>query len=127
MPACENYTNFMLKIGQCHEDFSWLQGLIALLPCTLVYAKIGDWMIASGIIPTIKRYAEFIDTYRDQARRDRLIGFLELTNRAVNNCSYKQREKLKEMFQKVCEYEYAFWEDAYQYGTQTINRMMIDN
>ena len=119
-PACMKYTKLVRKLGRCCGNFSWIQGLIALLPCTLVYAKIGDWMIASGVCPTIKRYADCIDTHRDQGRRDRLVGFLQLTDRVVNNCSHVQRQKLKKLFQKVCEYEYAFWNDAYHYGTQKI-------
>ncbi|CAF3593066.1 unnamed protein product, partial [Rotaria socialis] len=118
MPACANYTKFMLTPVTCNDDFAWVRGLVTLLPCTLVYAKVGDWMIASGVQPTVKRYADIIDYYRDQARRDRLIYFLELTNRVVHDFSFEQRNKLKQLFRQVCEYEYAFWDESYRYGTQ---------
>ncbi|CAF4271938.1 unnamed protein product, partial [Rotaria magnacalcarata] len=70
----------------------WIKGLIALLPCTLLCFKVGAWMIASGVQPTVRRYADFIDYYRDQVRRDRLIYFLDLTNRLVNDCSHEQKK-----------------------------------
>ena len=126
-PACMKYTKLVLKLGRCRGKLSWIKGLIALLPCTLVYAKVGDWMITRGVCPTIKRYADCIDTHRDQARRNRLIGFLQLINRVVNNCSYTQRQQLKKLFQKVCKYEYAFWNDAYQYGMQKVNELIKHN
>lgn len=123
MPACVNYTALMRKLGESSERFSWIKALIALLPCTLVYAKVGDWMIESGIYPTVKRYADFIDSYRKQDKRQRLIDFIAHVDRVVNNCSYKEKQILQNIFKKVCEYEYAFWDDAYQYGNQEINRM----
>jgi thiaminase/transcriptional activator TenA len=126
-PACMKYTKLVLKLGRCRGKLSWIKGLIALLPCPLVYAKVGDWMIARGVCPTIKRYADCIDTHRDQARRNRLIGFLQLINRVVNNCSYAQRQQLKRLFQKICKYEYAFWNDAYQYGMQEVNELIKNN
>ncbi len=127
MPACAKYTQLMRKLGESREDFSWVTGLIALLPCTLVYAKVGDWMIASGVRPTVKRYADFIEMYRDQARHDRLAYFLELTNRVVNSCSYEVRQKLKGIFREVCECEYAFWDDAYRYGMEKISEIVKNN
>ncbi|CAF1619123.1 unnamed protein product [Rotaria magnacalcarata] len=116
MPACEQYTKFLLALTSCNDHLVWIKGLIALLPCTLLYFKVGDWMIASGVQPTVKRYADFVDYYRDQARRDRLIYFLDLTNRVVNDCSHEQKNELKLLFRQVCEYEYAFWDESYRYG-----------
>lgn len=126
-PACLDYTKLLFKLGNSSEDCSWMDGLIALLPCTLVYAKIGDWMIQSGQCPATKRYSDFIDAYRDQAKRDRLLNFLELVNRVVDSCSYEQRQKLEQIFQKVCKYEYAFWDDAYSYGVQNIDGIIKYN
>lgn len=123
MPACASYTKFLRKVGKNRKNGSEI-GLITLLPCTLKYAKIGDWMIASGLCPTVKRYAAFIEQYRDQARHDRLAYFLELTNRMVSNCSYKLKQKLKKIFRNVCKHEYAFWDDAYRYGLQRIGGNM---
>ncbi|CAF1568524.1 unnamed protein product [Adineta ricciae] len=116
MPACVYYTRMMRELGEHRGILATIAGLVGLLPCTLIYAKVGDWMIESGIRPTIKRYADFIDAYYDQARHDRLAHFIELINRLANNCSHEQKLKLKEIFRQICEYEYAFWDDAYQYG-----------
>ncbi|CAF5216399.1 unnamed protein product [Rotaria magnacalcarata] len=116
MPACEQYTKFLLALISCNDHLVWIKGLIALLPCTLLYFKVGDWMIASGVQPTVKRYADFVDYYRDQERRLRLNKFLDLTNRVVDDCSHEQKKDLKVLFRQVCEYEYAFWDQSYSYG-----------
>ena len=122
MPACSKYTKLMLTLASCHENRGWVKGLVALLPCTLIYSKVGDWMILSGMQPTVRRYSDFIDRYRDQARRDRLIYFLELTNRVVDDCTNNQRKELKQLFRQVCEYEHDFWDESYRYGMERLNQ-----
>ena len=80
-------------------------------------------MIASCASPTFKRYADFIDSYRDQTKRDLLISFVELIKQVITGRLHEQMRQLKKLFQQLCVYEYDIWDDAYHYEMHYINDM----
>jgi thiaminase len=114
-PACSAYTEFLHQVAESNH----LAGLVALIPCTLIYQKIGEYLksIQKSSVNSNPYYQIWIDTYSSRDRRKRVEDLLSIVNRAVLVCSENEIITLKEVFRKVSQFEYDFWDDAYRLST----------
>lgn len=111
-PVCCTYTECLNQTSNINE----LAGLVALVPCTLIYQKIGEYLTKLNIFRTNSNptYRLWINTYSSEERRDRVENMLKIVNRAVMVCSIEELTELKEIFQKVSQYEHDLWDEAYR-------------
>jgi hydroxymethylpyrimidine kinase/phosphomethylpyrimidine kinase len=114
-PVCTAYTEFLKQAADSNE----LAGLVALIPCSLIYQKIGEYLksIQKSSVNPNPYYQIWIDTYSSQGRRERVEQLLSIVNRAVLICSRNEIIILKDIFKKASQFEYDFWDDAYQTPT----------
>lgn len=111
-PVCSAYTEYLNQTSNIDE----LTGLIALVPCTLIYQKIGEYLNKLDTVRTNSNpsYRLWINTYSSEERRDRVENMLNIVNRAVMICSMEELVELKQVFQKVSQYEHDLWDEAYR-------------
>lgn len=112
--VCAAYTAFLHSTA----DSNRLAGLIALVPCSLIYQKIGEYLknFSKSTVHS-PSYELWIDTYSDHGRRERVEQLLSIVNRAVSICLPAEVTLLKNIFRKSSQFEYEFWNDAYQSRT----------
>lgn len=107
-PDCLAYTSFLLATAY-HEP--WPVLVAALLPCFWIY-----WDVASAIVRTAapqNRYQAWIDTYADEAfgaAVARVIGIAD----AAAAAGPELRPAMLQAFQRSTQYEFLFWDGAYQ-------------
>lgn len=110
-PACAVYTEFLHQAANLNR----LAGLVALVPCSLIYQKIGEYLKSMPKQTTRSTpYDLWIETYSNQGRRERVEQLLSVVNKAVSMCLPNETTILKEIFRKSSQFEYDFWNDAYQ-------------
>lgn len=111
-PVCTAYTEYLKQVA----DSDTLAGLITLIPCSLIYQKVGEYLksIQTSSINSNPYYQTWIDIYSDRERRERVEELLSIANRAVSICSQNEINKLKDIFKMGSLFEHDFWNEAYQ-------------
>jgi hydroxymethylpyrimidine kinase/phosphomethylpyrimidine kinase len=114
-PVCTAYTEFLKHAADSND----LAGLVATIPCTLIYQKIGEYLksIQQSSINSNPYYQIWIDTYSNRERRERVEQLLSIVNRAASNCSQNVITILQDIFIKASQFEHDFWDEAYQTPT----------
>ncbi len=107
-PACKFYTEHMLKTAS-EQPFN--EGLVFLLPCALLYQKIGEALNANSSCSN--SYKLWIETYSSQKRRKRVEVFIDIVDQIAAKSSYEEFQDLQAIFCKASQLEYNFWDDAY--------------
>ena len=108
-PDCLNYTSFLLATAH-HEPWEVL--MAALLPCFWIY-----WDVGNAIARTVaadNRYRAWIDTYSDAAFGDAVRAVIAATDAAAADATDKLRARMMTAFTRSTQYEYLFWDGAYQ-------------
>jgi thiaminase/transcriptional activator TenA len=108
-PDCLNYTSFLLATAY-HEPWEVL--MAALLPCFWIYWDVGN-AIAREAAPGNK-YQAWIDTYSDVAFGDAVRAVIAATDKAATEASPAVRSRMMTAFIRSSQYEYLFWDGAYQ-------------
>jgi thiaminase/transcriptional activator TenA len=114
-PVCIAYTEFLKQVAESNN----LAGLVALIPCSLIYQKIGEYLksIQKPSVNSNPYYQIWINTYSSQERHERVEQLLSIVNRAVLICSRNEIIILKDIFRKASQFEHDFWDDAYETST----------
>jgi thiaminase/transcriptional activator TenA len=109
-PDCFAYTSFLLATAY-HEPWEVL--IAALLPCFRIYWDVG-LAIASRAAPD-NPYRAWIDTYADQNFGQAVQSLIEIVDGAATeaNASRALREKMLAAYRRATQYEYLFWDGAY--------------
>jgi thiaminase/transcriptional activator TenA len=108
-PDCLSYTSFLLATAY-HEPWEVL--MAALLPCFWIYWDVGN---AIGREATAdNKYRAWIDTYSDAAFGDAVRAVIAATDRAAADATDKIRDRMMTAFIRSSQYEYLFWDGAYQ-------------
>jgi thiaminase/transcriptional activator TenA len=105
-PDCLAYTSFLLATA--HQQ-PWPVLVAALLPCFWIY-----WDVASAIVRGAardNRYQAGIDTYADPRFGDAVKTVIDIADRAA---SPEVRNAMLAAFARSAQYEYSFWDGAYQ-------------
>jgi thiaminase (transcriptional activator TenA) len=108
-PDCLSYTSFLLATAY-HEPWEVL--MAALLPCFWIYWDVGN-AIARTTAPDNK-YRAWIDTYSDAAFGDAVRAVITATDKAAAGATDLLRARMMTAFTRSTQYEYLFWDGAYQ-------------
>ena len=106
--ACKLYTEEMLSKA---STASFNEGLVFLLPCALIYQKVGEHLQNSP--KQQNSYQEWIDRYSSSERRARVEKYVDLIDFLTLNASNEEIQHLKTVFYQAAEHEYAFWDSIY--------------
>ena len=108
-PDCLGYTSFLLATAY-HEPWEVL--VAALLPCFWIYWDVGSRIArrAAGDNP----YRAWIDTYADEAFGEAVRTVIDITDRAAAATTPAIRARMATAFVRSTQYEWLFWDGAYQ-------------
>ena len=108
-PDCLAYTSYL--IAAAYHD-PWEVLVAALLPCFWLYWDVGC-AIARSAAPQ-NPYKAWIDTYSDEHFGDAVRAVIAIADRAADTASAKTRTRMLAVFARACQYEWLFWDGAYQ-------------
>ncbi len=111
-PDCLSYTSYLLATAY-HEPWEVL--MAALLPCFWIYWDVGN-TIARQAAPDNK-YRAWIDTYSDEGFGNAVRAVIAATDAAAVTATDAIRERMMTAFVRSSQYEYLFWDGAYQLRT----------
>jgi thiaminase/transcriptional activator TenA len=108
-PDCLAYTSFLLATA--HQE-PWEALIAALLPCFWIY-----WDVASAITSHTapnNRYQAWIDTYADPAFGEAVQRVIDIADEAAAAATPARRAAMLAAFGRSAQYEWLFWDGAYQ-------------
>jgi thiaminase (transcriptional activator TenA) len=108
-PDCLAYTSYL--IAAAYHD-PWEVLVAALLPCFWIYWDVGC-EIARAASPQ-NPYKAWIDTYTDEHFGGAVRAVIAITDRAAEAATAATRAKMLTAFTRACQYEWLFWDGAYQ-------------
>jgi thiaminase/transcriptional activator TenA len=108
-PDCLNYTSFLLATAY-HEPWEVL--MAALLPCFWIYWDVGNAIAREAAAEN--KYRAWIDTYSDAAFGDAVRAVIAATDSAAAGATDPLRARMMTAFVRCTQYEYLFWDGAYQ-------------
>ena len=108
-PDCFAYTNFLMAVAY-HDPWEIL--VAALLPCFWIYWDVGC-AVARRAAPT-NPYRAWIDTYADEGFGEAVRTVIAITDRAATAATPAIRAKMLAAFGRSVQYEWLFWDGAYQ-------------
>jgi thiaminase/transcriptional activator TenA len=108
-PDCLAYASYL--IAAAYHD-PWEVLVTALLPCLWLYWDVGCAIarVASPQNP----YKASIDTYADERFGDSVRTVIAIADRAAEATTAAARAKMLAAFARACQYEWLFWDSAYQ-------------
>jgi thiaminase (transcriptional activator TenA) len=108
-PDCLAYTSFLMATAY-HEPWEVL--VAALLPCFWIYWDVG--CAIAGKSASDNPYRAWIDTYADPRFGEAVQGVIATADRAAEAASAAIRGKMLAAFTRATQYEWLFWDGAYQ-------------
>jgi thiaminase/transcriptional activator TenA len=108
-PDCLGYTSFLLATAY-HDPWEVL--VAALLPCFWLYHDVGT-TIARDAAPA-NPYRAWIDTYADPGFGEAVRRVIAITDQAAEATTPAIRERMMTGFVRCSQYEWLFWDGAYQ-------------
>jgi thiaminase/transcriptional activator TenA len=109
LPDCLAYTSFLLATA--HQE-PWPVLVAALLPCFWIY-----WDVAGAIVREAAAdnpYRAWIETYADPRFGQAVETVIAIADRAAESASAALRGAMAAAFRRSAQYEYLFWDGAYQ-------------
>ncbi len=108
-PDCLGYTSFLLATAY-HEPWEVL--VAALLPCFWIYWDVGSRIARHAAADN--PYRAWIDTYADEAFGEAVRTVIGITDRAAEATTPAIRARMMTAFVRSTQYEFLFWDGAYQ-------------
>jgi thiaminase/transcriptional activator TenA len=108
-PDCLSYTSYLIAAAY-HEPWEVL--VAALLPCFRIYWDVGC-AIAQRAGPE-NPYRAWIDTYADEGFGKAVETAVATGDRAAAAVTTATRTAMLGAFVRACQYEWLFWDGAYQ-------------
>jgi thiaminase (transcriptional activator TenA) len=108
-PDCLAYTSFLLATAY-HAPWEVL--VAALLPCFWLYWDVGCDIAAKAA--SENPYRAWIDTYADPRFGEAVEAVVATANRAADRTTPAGRAEMHAAFIRACQYEWLFWDGAYQ-------------
>ena len=108
-PDCLSYTSFLFATAY-HEPWEVL--MAALLPCFWIYWDVGNAIAREAAADN--KYRAWIDTYSDEAFGTAVRAVIAATDKAAEAATDAVRARMMTAFIRSSQYEYLFWEGAYQ-------------
>jgi len=117
-PTTRAYTDFLVRVA---ADGAIDELLAGLLPCAWGYAWLGEQLESRYETPEDDRYADWIETYTDEAFQGAAEHLKGLMNRHAADAGEQRREDLTELFVTSSRYEWRFWEMCWR-GEEWLRR-----
>lgn len=108
-PDCLAYTSFLLAAAY-HEPWEVL--VAAVLPCFWIYREVGV-AIAAKAAPD-NPYRAWIDTYSDERFDAAVNTAIVIADHAGEAAAPAVRARMLAAFARCAQYEWLFWDGAYQ-------------
>jgi thiaminase (transcriptional activator TenA) len=108
-PDCLAYTSFLIAAAY-HEPWEVL--VAALLPCFTIYWEVGGSISAAAT--AANPYRAWIDTYADPRFGEAVRETAAIVDRAAEKASEPVRARMLAAFIRAAQYEWLFWDGAYQ-------------
>jgi thiaminase/transcriptional activator TenA len=108
-PDCLSYTSFLLATAY-HDP--WEVTVAALLPCFWIYWDVGSRIAKRA--DAANPYRAWIDTYADEAFGEAVRTVIGITDRAAAATTDAVRARMLKAFVRSSQYEWLFWDGAYQ-------------
>lgn len=108
-PDCLAYTSYLIAVAY-HDPWEVL--IAALLPCFWLYWDVGC-AIARSAAPQ-NPYKAWVDTYADERFGEAVRTVISITDRAAEATTAAVHTKMLAAFTRACQYEWLFWDGAYQ-------------
>jgi thiaminase/transcriptional activator TenA len=108
-PDCLSYTSFLLATAY-HEPWEVL--MAAVLPCFWIYWDVGNAIAREA--GAGNKYQAWIDTYSDEGFGNAVRAVVAATDQAGAGATESIRTRMMTAFTRSMQYEYLFWDGAYQ-------------
>jgi thiaminase (transcriptional activator TenA) len=108
-PDCLAYTSFLLATAY-HEPWEML--IAALLPCFWLYWDVGCAIAATAAADN--PYRAWIDTYADPRFGEAVEAVIAAADNAAEATTPSGRARMHAGFVRAAQYEWLFWDGAYQ-------------
>lgn len=108
-PDCLAYTSFLMATAY-HEPWEVL--VAALLPCFWIYWDVGGTI--AGTAAPDNPYRAWIDTYADPDFGEAVQRVVATADRAAAAATAATRASMLAAFVRAAQYEWLFWDGAYQ-------------
>jgi thiaminase/transcriptional activator TenA len=108
-PDCLAYTSWLLATAY-HEP--WEVTVAALLPCFWIYWDVGGTISRRNVAGN--PYQAWIDTYAGDEFGEAVQAMIATTDAAAAGVTDAARGRMRGAFTRACQYEYLFWDGAYQ-------------
>ena len=108
-PDCLGYTSFLLATAY-HDPWEVL--VAALLPCFWLYWDVGTAIAREAAAGN--PYQAWIDTYADEAFGNAVKAVIAATDAAAAGASDSVTQRMMTAFIRCSQYEWLFWDGAYQ-------------
>jgi thiaminase/transcriptional activator TenA len=108
-PACQGYTDFLLRTATTGE---FAELLAAMLPCIWGYAEVGE-RLAARELPSDERYARWIGMYASKEFVQLGSWCRDLLDRIAEGLPADALKRLETAFVTSSRYELAFWDMAW--------------
>src|SRR5712691_1900597 len=108
-PDCLAYTSFLIATAQQQP---WAVLVAAILPCFWIY-----WEVAGAITREAapnNPYRAWIDTYADPRFGEAVQMVIGIADKAAADATPATRAAMLSAFARSAQYEYLFWDGAYQ-------------
>jgi thiaminase/transcriptional activator TenA len=103
------YSNALSKA--C-ERGSFLEGLVSLLPCYWIYARVGAEL--QGSTSPHPAYARWIESYGDGVFENVVVEALACVDEVGAAAGAAERERCLELYRSGSRYEWMFWDAAHR-------------
>ena len=108
-PDCLAYTSYLIAAAY-HEPWEVL--VAALLPCFRIYWDVGCAIAQKAAAQN--PYRAWIDTYADERFGNAVQTAVAIGDRAAAAVTAATRAAMLAAFVRACQYEWLFWDGAYQ-------------
>jgi thiaminase/transcriptional activator TenA len=86
--------------------------MAALLPCFWIYWDVGNAIAREAAADN--KYRAWIDTYSDEGFGRAVRSVITATDKAASGATDAVRARMMTAFVRSSQYEYLFWDGAYQ-------------
>ncbi|MBD49213.1 MAG: thiaminase II [Gemmatimonadetes bacterium] len=108
-PDAFAYANFLIVTA---ERRPFAEAIAALLPCYWIYWEVGKTLQAKGSPNPL--YQAWIGTYIAPGYAAAVTAVIQMVNSVAATAGARTRERMHEHFRRSSDYEWLFWDAAYQ-------------
>ncbi len=110
-PTTLGYTSYLLNVA--HQG-SFPELVASLLPCQCGYWEIGEHLALQGRPEGAPLYSQWIDMYVSEEFAELALWIRNFIDRESMSYNDSDKQTLEYIFRLSSEYEYRFWDAAYQ-------------